>query len=129
MNKKLIATKVAKYWTDFLRDPSTSKFDNGDSSSNGAMAMMLSKLGQPSGYSDSEIGCFESQMVANLLLDLPSSLNVDYSPCCFIGDIADEKLGSWSSMSTFPCKTNMRIDWESGEVKVSEGYAADFIQI
>jgi hypothetical protein len=128
MNKleleKLVTVKVAKYWTDFLRNPSTSKFDNGDTSDNGAMAMMLSEMGKPKGYPENEVVAFESQMRANLLLNKPRHLGVDYSPDCFIADIADDKLSSWNSMSTFPCKTRMSINWEEGVVKVAEGYGA-----
>ena len=127
--KKETAVKVAKYWSGFLKDTSTSKFDNGDTSGNGAMAMMLSEMGKPKGYPDDEVIAFESQMLANLMLDLPRYLGVDYSPDSFIANIADDKLSKWNSMSTFPCKTNMHINWETGIVKVSQGYGAESIEL
>ena len=122
---QMLVKKVVSYWSGFLKDPSTSRFNNGDDSKNGVMSSMLSEMGKPKSYPLDEINEFETKLTKAIELNKPSTISVDYSPDSLLGDIANSCLSNWNNMSTFPCKTTMWINYDTGEVSVSEGYGAN----
>ena len=122
---KMLKTQIdaiVNYWAGFLEDPSTSKFDNGDNSQAGFMAMMLSEMGKADGYPEDEIAQFKIVMTAKLIAEEPRSIGIDYHTDQFLSAVADATLSKWSDMNTFPCKTSMYI--VEDKVAVSEGYGA-----
>ena len=124
--KQAIINTITNYWTRFLEDTSTSQFDNGDTGQNAMMMKMIANIGKPKNYPNSDILLFKQRMKTNLNDEQPRRISVDYSPDSFLGEIAENTLTKWNNMSTFPCKTSMSIDWNSGEIIVREGYGKPF---
>lgn len=124
MNTLDMVHSITDYWTGFLRNPNSFQFDNGDTTKNGAIAMMLANIGKPKSYPEKEIEKFEELMIKQLLINKPKFIDIDYHTCEFLSNIADATLTTWSDMNTFPVKTDMVINWEALEVSVSQGYQA-----
>lgn len=122
-----VVETVVKYWSGFLKDTSTSKFDNGDDSSNGMMTTMLAMMSKPSSHPESEVEAFEKMLFDAIMQKQPRHIGVDYHPDLILGDVAEQCLTNYNSMTVFPCKTTMWINYEEGIVKVSEGYGADVV--
>lgn len=115
---------IANYWTGFLRDPNSFNFDNGDTSRNGAIALMMANLGKPKGYPEKEIQNFEKLLIERLLAEKPTFIEVDYHAVGILGEVANATLANWCNRNTFPIKTDMVINWDIFEVTASQGYRA-----
>lgn len=121
---KTLIDSIVKYWSDFLKDPSSFQFDNGDKSSNGKMAMMMANMGKPKSYPAHEIDAFIEMLYNAIAKEMPTSISNDYHADSLLTKVADATLTQWSNMNTFPCKTQMSISYEKGVVSVSQGYCA-----
>lgn len=116
------------YWTNFLKDPMSWQFDNGDDSDRGAQAMMLSMMGRKKEYNESTIDMFiknSVEMIDDRLeiffentgngIDMINSygnwqlidFNVDYNPTGKLSIVTRDI--SEINMNTFPCKTQSNI--------------------
>jgi hypothetical protein len=113
---------ISKYWTGFLRNPDSFNFDNGDTSRNGGIAMMLANISKPKSYPKEEIQNFENLLIEKLLVKRPQFIDVDYHVGGILGEVANATLTTWCNTNTFPVKTNMVINWDILEVTVSQGY-------
>ncbi len=121
---------AVNYWAGFLEDTSTSRFDNGDTSEQGAMMMMMSELSKPTSHPAEEVAAFKEQLKINILEEMPRNISVDYQPDHILGQAAESTPSKWSSMSTFPCKTSMYLSLDDGgEISVSQGYGAASVVI
>ena len=134
-NKELsvrVARTAAHHFANYLRDPGGVKFDNGDTSRNGAMAMMLFEMGKKKdGFDPDKINRFENELTVRLL-SLPNIyLDVDYSPDGTISDLMNDIFGKtgWNSMNTFPVKTNLYWSESKQKLLISEGYRAEDVEI
>ena len=127
--KKEMAQKAAKWWADKLRFGSS--MDNGDDSDVGAMSMILSMANQNAERASrpkDDADKFEASLVKRLEGEDGQyfSLGVDYNPDHILSSAAEE-VGVDLGMSSLPWKTNMRFDFDTDEIKVSEGYRAEEI--
>ena len=114
-----------RYWVNFLENPRSWQFDNGDDSDKGAMSMMLSMMGRKSEYSYETISTFIERIIEvisgnlNKLFDnglggtkeidsIPNfhlaNFSVDYYAYGELGEICNDL--SEINMNTFPCKTS-----------------------
>lgn len=121
-----IARVAANWWTNFLKDPMTATFDNGDTSRTGSMSKMMAEMGRPKQYDPEKIEEFFHSLVLELCTNQPSTIHVDYSPDYVISSLMNKIFTDrgWNNMSSFPCKTNMWINWTTGKIQVSKGYRA-----
>lgn len=123
-----IANIVADYWLNFLIDPTTAKFDNGSDNKASAVAQMAFNIAKASQkpIEASKLEMVKNKLLVKLLNSQPSGIHVDYSPGWPLYEVLDEVLGEkgWNHSTTFPCKTNMYINWYTGHIEVSEGYRA-----
>ena len=131
MSKELEAiNKVVNYWTGFIDGSRRAVFDNGDNSSKGAMYTILASMSQPSVYDKTRVVKFRELLHKTVSESKPSTISVDYSPDRLLDRVAEETLeNNYNPMSTFPCKTTMWINYDTGVVSVSEGYRADEVYI
>jgi hypothetical protein len=122
MNEKerSIAKVAAEYCSRFIKDPSTAKYDNG---SGDPIPMMLHRLLLPEPATDKELALFMDSLTQVILEEKPRITEVDYNPSYILRRALNMSSLEWIS-EAFPIKTTMYIDWDSGEVAVSEGYAA-----
>jgi hypothetical protein len=115
-----IIDAAVEYWSGFIADPTTSKFDNG---TDDVTAMMLFELAKPAPATKRELELFKKTLSEVIEGERPSSISVDYD-LDFILGTALSLSGLDSKARVFPVKTTMFIDWENDKVSVSEGYAA-----
>lgn len=121
---KMLIDGIVKYWTDFLKDPNSFQFDNGDTSRNGQMATMMANMGKPKSYPAQEIEAFQKMFYNEIIRIMPTQIAIDYHANGILAQVADATLSKWSDMNTFPVKTVMSIDYENQVVLVSQGYRA-----
>ena len=119
---KMLFDSVVKYWSDFLKDPMSFQFDNGDASPNGHMVIILANMGKPKSYPEHEIDAFIEMLYNEIAKEMPTSINIDYHVNGILKEVADRTLSTWSDMNSFPVKTNMTIDYKNQVVTVSQGY-------
>lgn len=115
---------AAKWWADKIRNVGPGNFDNGDSSSQGGMAiMMASMLAMKTAPSSESIDLFEERLAETIKEKVENggsiTLSVDYHPDYILSSIANE---TGVSASGFPWKTTMWV--KSNHVSVSTGFAA-----
>ena len=121
---KTLIESIVKYWSDFLKDPNSFQFDNGDKSKTGMMSAMLANMGKPKSCPRYEIDAFQEVFYNAIAKQLPESISIDYVANGILEKVADETLSRWSNMHTFPVKTHMNIDYKNQVVRVSQGYGA-----
>jgi hypothetical protein len=121
---KTLIDSIVKYWVDFLKDPNSFVFDNGDNSRNGQMAIMMANMGKPKSYPRAEIDAFQEMLYNEIAKGMPTGFYNDYHADNLLAKVADATLSRWSDMNTFPVKTSMNIDYKAGIVTVSQGYNA-----
>lgn len=117
--------KVAvNWWANAIANP---KFDNGDDSIAGGMALLLTMMvNSKSSIGKEQIGIFKKELAEIIVAQMKSSWNgecclgVDYHPDMLLYNAA-QKAGINDDMG-FPWKTNMCISKD--KVSVSAGYAA-----
>lgn len=130
INRELVSAAVG-YWSGFLRDQNTVVLDNGEPSQF-LMMNALAKMGGVKKFDEDKIVEFELLMTEKINDTLNGnssgiSFSVDYHPDGNLRRMLDESIGSYNSMSIFPCKTNMEIT--HNEVVVKEGYGKPFVKI
>jgi hypothetical protein len=127
VNKDLVKVAV-EYWSGFLKNPMSFEMDNGEPSQH-AMLNILAKAGAKP-FPEEGVLKFE-EILGNYIknaLEIPDSgrvaFEVDYHPCNVLRSCLDQAFGEngYSSMTVFPCKTDMRITIDY--VKVWQGYRA-----
>ena len=135
MEKELkirVARTAAHKFANYLRDSSTVRFNNGDTSKNGAMSAMLFEMGKKKdSFDPDKVNQFENELTLRLL-SLPNIyIDVDYSPDRTINDLMNDIFGktAWNSMATFPVKTNLYWSEREQKLLISEGYRADHVEI
>lgn len=119
--------KATQWWTEAIKKP---RFDNGDSSRQGGMAMLLAMLLADEVAPDTEDNyeAFRAALEAELKSDAFNpywGLDVDYGPDRTLAAAAN---ASGINTSLFPWKTHMWFK-ETGEVQVSAGYGAETITL
>lgn len=146
-----IYDRVAKLWADMLRNP---RFDNGDSSANGAMALGLASVGNTRRQNDAEFSAkvdrFETILADRLKFlaahdgeEMPESEWEVYSHITFKKyhkvthldcDYDPDRTLEWAALQAgfanvaktlFPWKTNMSFYDSLGAIALSAGYAAE----
>ena len=124
LSTEQIETAV-NWWADAIKRP---KFDNGDNSDAGGMAMMLATLAHKAPSAE-QIETFKKaladEMASNERIE-KFGLNSDYGPD---GNLAEamQQAGINPDISSVPWKTNMH--FSDGEVTVSCGYGADYVKL
>jgi hypothetical protein len=100
------------------------KYDNGDKSREGGIAMTLAMLAAPAPPSTDKLNKFRAAMVAWLQgkVGIWTILDVDYGPGWELQQI-EESAGV--SGIAYPWKTTMWLDWDKGTVRVRHGYGAE----
>lgn len=115
---------AADWWTRAIENP---RFDNGDDSAQGGMAIALAVLGnKPKAAVTLEK--FRESFVARLKADFeanraPRIISVDYGPDSWLQEVA-ELAGCGTGITDWPWKTIMRLN--DGRVEVSAGYCAEY---
>jgi len=114
---------AVEWWAKSLK---SHKYDNGDDSRSGRMAVMLALLSRGSGPSDSQIETFKSALADELgkAKNDYYSVDTDYGPGYVLG-IAADKAGI--NGSAFPWKTLMY--FRNGGVQVASGYGATAVEL
>lgn len=122
LTKEQIGVAV-EWWAKALRNP---KFDNGDDSNAGGMAMVLALMARGNGPSAGQIETFKSALAVELEKAKNDyySVNTDYGPGYVLG-LAADKAGI--SGSAFPWKTMMY--FQNGGVQVACGYGAKAVEL
>lgn len=116
------AKAAAEWWVKAIKNP---KFDNGDDSPLGGMALMMAAMGHKE-QDEQKLVLFgetlEAQIVDHLKNQSPHlSISVDYGPDQFLSK-AINAAGINGSINDLPWKTNMHINEEG--VAVFAGYGA-----
>lgn len=120
--KELIIA-AAKHWADFLRDPYSFRFNNGDLSQTGKMCAMMASMGKPGCYPEYEINDFEAALIELITNKLPRSISNDYHADPILQEAAAKaKLTGFSDMNSFPVKYSMYINYAQQQVAVSHSY-------
>lgn len=125
VSKEELARKAAKWWREAYERP---RFDNGDQSAGGGLAMMMAMMlsDRPS---DDVADKFEEELYTRILDKISNTtysicIGVDYGPDKILSDACE---ASGMSVNNSPWKTNMTIDQDS--VSVSAGYGASYKRI
>lgn len=111
------------WWANALRNP---KFDNGDDSPIGGLAMMLAITGRRGGPTEAQIATFKELLTAELAkeMDEYDDLSTDYHPCSELSLCADV---AGIDDSHFPWKTIM--NFRNGNIQVAYGYGAKLVEL
>jgi len=131
-----IAKKASKWWADKLRNKAL--LNNGDRSISGNATLGLALIAQQrvkANQTQEKINLFEEKLTAAILIKLKESqklgmimwIGCDYGAdqlLCGAAKEANLQIG----ITSLPWKTNMMICIDS-TIKVSCGYAADYIEI
>ena len=112
------ARKGAEWWANAMRSP---KFDDGDPSETGVMAMLMATVaaGDPPG--EEKFQEFAKELENRIVEDNPRSIGVVHGPDIIIGE-SMQKAGI--SLDRAPWKTTMIFG--DDDVRVAHGYGADF---
>jgi len=114
--------KATEWWANAISNP---KFDNGDPSEAGGMAMMLALINKETVEND-RIELFKAIFAIALKSDPDArwGIHCDYGPCSILAEAMKD---AGISTSNAPWKTNM--NFEDDKVFVSYGYGAEIIEI
>lgn len=126
MNDDMIMA-AADWWTKAISNP---KFDNGDDSPQGGMAMVLANMAHQS-KSDAGLEKFRETFVRRMKTEAedgraPHVVGVDYGPDSWLSSVAQEA-GIATGITDWPWKTSMHLG--DGKVTVRAGYHAPSEQI
>lgn len=109
---------AAQWWADQIAAP---KFDNGDDSNAGGMAMALAMMAHNPVESDS-VEEFKNELEALIIDRQPRGIHVDYGPDAILSDAAKMAGMVDGGIVQFPWKTNMWL--RDGGIEVSCGYGS-----